>query len=246
MHPVVIALKYLTSFQFGKPKGFKYEELKQSVPFFPLIGVFLGMLLVLENLLFAHLLPKEVVSVLILFTLFVITNKRLYKGAGYVSEAYFNGKNSTQRESIIKSYPFGYYGILGIFFAIILKYSALNSITDEHQNQMIATMPLYSRWSIAYLAFSTSLKGADSLNCDRLFPKIDFKEFSVATFFLVLGGVLTLGIQFFLIFVINFIVTISGQFILNKTFKNLSDSIIGAFNEFTEVSTILTGFILIW
>ena len=158
MKRFLIAFQFLTIMPVKVKGDIREDDIAGSSIFFPLVGAFQGMIVMLSALLLIKVFSAEVVTVLILLIL-IITNKGLHlDGLADTFDALgvaSTGNETVDREkrlSAMKDSRIGSIGAIGIVFTILIKFVLLNALflTGPWGTVylLLFMMPVLSKWAM--------------------------------------------------------------------------------------------------
>ena len=136
------ALGFLTVIPVGK--GASPRDLGRSIPFFPLVGLLLGLLLAgADRLLW--FLPGAVVNVLLLVILALATGGLHLDGFIDTCDGLVGLKKPHERWEIMNESRVGGFGVIGAVLLLLLKYAALLALPQRLEALIL--MPILGRWA---------------------------------------------------------------------------------------------------
>ena len=235
------ALEFLTIVRFHKDAD--NQGLDSSASYFPLIGGFLGLILIgINNLLF-KIFPAPLLSLILVSTLDILTGGLHLDGMADSCDAIFSGKDKQEMLAIMHDSHKGTFGILGIITLILFKLSLLSLMPAHAKNLGLFLMALLSRYcmslSIAYFPYARREgKAKIFFNTHRL------KMFLLSTLFTFILLGLTLRWVSMLILPLVIIFTLSINTLIKKIIGGLTGDTIGAVCELNEVVALMSIFIL--
>jgi adenosylcobinamide-GDP ribazoletransferase len=151
---MLTAIRFLTIFPLPyRPGG--ADSIGKSLPYFPLVGLLLGLILLGLQYLLALILPPPVVTVLLVIALAIMTGAHHIDGLADTCDALVIGKSREERLAIMADTRTGAFGITGICLILIAKY-ALFSVSPTFPALLL--MPALSRWAVtgAVVAFPSA------------------------------------------------------------------------------------------
>jgi adenosylcobinamide-GDP ribazoletransferase len=146
MQSLVAAFKYLTIWGRLLPKPPLDESHGAIALYFPLVGLFLGLLLALLNYALGRSLDSELLSILLISFLVIATGAAHCDGAKKTFDALLSkrlGPKNAQ-ESI--------FGSIVLFVLILLKIRAVE-VTDDKIAVSLLLAPALARWSLVIFIF---------------------------------------------------------------------------------------------
>lgn len=231
------ALEFLSVLHFSKNTD--NQGLQSSARYFPLIGGFLGLILIALNNLLFKLFPEPLLSLILVTTLFILTGGLHLDGLADSCDAIFSGKDKPGMLEIMHDSHKGTFGIIGIVTIILFKLSLLTLMPTGFKNLGLFLMTVLSRYSmslsIAGFPYARSFgKAKVFFNAGRL------KMFLLSTLFTLILLGLTLKWVSVLILPLVIIFTLSINAGIKKIIGGLTGDTIGAVCELNEVVVLIS------
>ncbi len=135
------ALRFLTILPLGKPADFSGHRM---VPYFPLAGLILGLLLALIDAMLQHIFPLNIVSLIDVVFLAVVTGALHLDGLADTADGLFSHRSSLDALKIMKDSRVGTMGILALIFVLGTKWAGLSSL-HEYRAFYLIIIPAYAR-----------------------------------------------------------------------------------------------------
>lgn len=146
MRHLVAALQFITILPLGKAE---YYDPPKMVPYFPLVGILLGLLLALFDSLVAGLWTPSVVALLDVIFLAVLTGAFHLDGLGDTADGLFSPRPKDQALDIMKDSRIGTMGLVAILFGLGLKWGGILNL-DAHRSVLLIIVPSYARAGILF------------------------------------------------------------------------------------------------
>lgn len=159
MRRFIIALQFLTIIPLDKDLKVTEEDLGKSMLYFPLVGLFIGGCLVFSSQVLSSILPLRVVDGLLITLLVLFTGSIHLDALADTIDGIASGKDKTDRLRIMKDGKVGAMGVVGIIIVLMLKYLALNSLSQTLKCQSLLLMPMMGRWSQVMVAYFSDYAG---------------------------------------------------------------------------------------
>lgn len=239
----LVALRFLTILPAGKSTSDK-ERLPQAMIFFPLIGFFLGLILVSANSLFSFIHLDKLATCVILVTFLIILTGGLHlDGLADTTDALLSGKSRAQMLKIMRESQIGTMGSLSLICVILLKLSFLCALPWKVINVALITMCLVSRYSLVLVIFlfpyvreqGKAKALSEGVNRRILLSASGITLFCVLLF-LGLKGLVALML------VVPFAYVLGES--ISKRIGGITGDTLGAINELTEVFALFIILIL--
>lgn len=149
----VTAVQFLTILPVRRKREPDENDLARSMPYFPVVGFLIGIVLVYSDGLFLWLVPDTISNVLLLAFSVLLTRGLHVDGLADTIDGLAGGRDPHSRLAIMKDSRIGTAGALGVFFLLLLKYAALNSLFTNYKAAALLTAPVFGRWSQMLMMF---------------------------------------------------------------------------------------------
>lgn len=146
MRNLISALQFITILPLGKARAF---DAPKMVPYFPLVGLLLGALVALFDILIARFWAPPVVAILDVVLLAVLTGAFHLDGLGDTADGLFSPRSRDQALEIMKDSRIGVMGLVAIVFALALKWGGIQGL-DAHRSLLLIIVPAYARAGILF------------------------------------------------------------------------------------------------
>jgi len=174
MHPFLIALQFLTRLPLNVTGEWKAESVGQSLLYYPLVGLVIGVLLVFTASIFGN--DRVMVVAAILLTVWVIISGGLHlDGLADSADAWAGGLGDRDRTlEIMKDSRAGPIAIVVLLLVLLLKFSVLNSIVEKESWQLLIVAPVLARGLVILLFMTTPYVRGNGLGSDmaKYLPEI--------------------------------------------------------------------------
>lgn len=237
MRDFLTALGFLTLFPHPQYDDFDGKDLGRSMAAFPLVGLFLGIILVIANFIFTSFLPEGLTNILLIALLVILTGGLHLDGFMDTLDGIGGGNNKEKILTIMRDSRVGAFGVIGIVLLLMIKWEALN-VLGGLKVPALLLMPTASRFAMALLTHISPYARdeglgrpfADGLTKDRVY------------FALAVTLIISLFIADMKGLVIVFIIT-GLTFVWSRWFRNkiggVTGDIIGAWNEMSELLVVV-------
>lgn len=238
---------FLTALQFLTiiPVRGKDEYLEQSTAFFPVVGLFLGLVLAGVNIILSPFLSEVAIWIVIIAGLSLLTGAIHLDGVADTFDALGGSMEREERLKIMRDSRIGAIGTVAVSCILLLKIGGLSTIPSEFLGRALILMVVLSRWSlVGGCGFSSYAheSGGKAL----VFMKDYNKKYLVmATLFTFAISLLCIGWKGIIVFIlIGFASFLLIKF-LNKQFGGMSGDTLGMLNESIEVLSLFLIGILV-
>lgn len=135
------ALQFLTILPLGKPRHFIGHRM---VPYFPVVGLILGLLLALLDKVLQYVFPLSIVSLIDLVFIAVVSGALHLDGVADTADGLFSHKSREESLRIMKDSRVGTMGILALIFILSTKWAGISSLHEDRALYLIL-IPAYAR-----------------------------------------------------------------------------------------------------
>jgi len=149
MKSLLAAIQFLTIIPFprgGVAAGEK--ELEWSVPFFPVVGLLIGIVVAVFDAIVGYVFPPFPASVLTVIALVGISGGLHMDGLADTADGFFSARPRDQILDIMRDSRTGVMGVIAVASVLILKVAAVASLSPSLRPGIIALMPLAGRCSL--------------------------------------------------------------------------------------------------
>ena len=157
LRPLICAWQFLTAVPLTREcHDPAPDELAGSMLWYPFVGILLGGLLALTDVVLARWLPREVVAALLILVLVAMTRGLHQDGLADTLDGLAGGRSASDRLTIMRDPCIGAIGATGLFLSLILRYGALVSVPEALRAQVLLCMPAMGRWGMVVGAYGTA------------------------------------------------------------------------------------------
>ncbi len=148
MKRFLLAVTFLTRLPIPISKKVSGEEIGESTPFFPLVGLLIGAILVGIDYLSLHVWPQSVVNIILIVCSIALTGGLHLDGFMDTCDGIFSGRDRETMLEIMRDSQTGAMGVLGAICIIALKIGFLSAIRGSDRWQSLLVFPMLGRWGI--------------------------------------------------------------------------------------------------
>ncbi len=231
------ALHFLTIIPPFSHKPFDAKDLGKSVAYYPIIGGFIGLFLLVVDRLLSLIFPISVVGAL-LITLWVGVSGALHLDGFLDScDGILGGANSEDRLRIMKDERVGAFALIGGLLLILIKYTSLVSLFNL-RDQALLLSPIISRWGMSMAIVCFPYGRTVGLGKD-IKSFADWRQALISTILTVIGAWIIAGFWGILILIIASLFFLGISYFFIKRIPGLTGDSYGAINELVEVLVLL-------
>jgi adenosylcobinamide-GDP ribazoletransferase len=191
MRSFLAAIQFLTVIPF--PRSFNPGEvnLGRSVPYFPVVGLLIGVLAAILGQLMAAVLPPLPACAIVVIFLLAVSGGLHMDGLADTADGFFSARPRERVLEIMRDSHVGVMGVIAVVSIILLKFSLLASLPSAQYVNIIILMPLAGRCA-SVIMMTTLPYVRDKGGIASLFDKKRSRLHALwAVLFLVIAGSLT-------------------------------------------------------
>jgi len=232
------ALRFLTILPVSRSREVPSQELARSTGYFPLVGIIIGLILAGSYWLLQFILPLSVITGLLLVGVAVLSGGLHLDGFVDTFDGIGGHKTVEARWQVMHDSRAGAFGIVSVFFLLLVKYFSLASVPQAVIMPSLVLMPVLSRWAMVYALSAYPYAKPSGLGT-AFKEGANWRRFLVATsialavtipFFRLAGLVIMLGV---------WLTTLAMASYLRRKFSCLTGDTYCAINEVTEVTVLI-------
>ena len=234
MRKFLAALQFLTIFPVRINK-MKEEELGESMAFFPVIGLLIGISTAILNYFLSHLMSENIVNIFLIIWIVIVTGGLHLDGFADTCDGIFSWRSDKNEIlKIMRDSRIGTMGVLGIFIILLLKYELLSNISGKEKYIALILMPVFGRFSQTVSAFALPY-ARETSGAASFIRHLNIKTIIFSS---ILFLVITTPVWFpkvFLIDLVSIIILVPLLLFFNKKLGGITGDVLGAINEIVEI-----------
>ncbi len=249
----IAALRFLTVIPFPIRRQITPEETGNSVVFYPVVGLIIGLILFALWWLLEFLAWP--LSTVFLIVVLILLNGALHLD-GFIDtcDGLAGNKPAEERLRIMKDSRVGAFGVIGAALLILVKFVSLDSLVLEKVfSSSLILMPVFGRWAMVYAIVAFPYARSDGLGT-MVKKYATWKKFSFATIItvaLAIGIGAWLKIPYFYLVcpaIVGgiWLITVLWAWYLRRKFGGLTGDCYGAICEVAEVGLLIIINILVF
>jgi adenosylcobinamide-GDP ribazoletransferase len=234
------AFRFMTIFPIGNPENFDAQKM---IPFFPVVGLFLGILLAGVDWAASRLWPQPVVCLLDVAFLVAATGAFHVDGAADTADGLLGHRSREKALAIMKDSRIGAMGAIAILCIFAVKWAGISGLHD-HRALVLILVPAYARsaalFGIRFLEYGRPAGGTGYALFQTPLVGKNFLAAAIPAGLSILMGVqgIWLNVSFILI-------TVLMIRFYKKRMGCITGDMLGAMIETTEALLFLAGAISI-
>lgn len=155
LRPLLIALQFLTILPVNHKHPLDTTATARSLYYYPLVGFFIGAVLVLLGYLLSDA-PPHIAAALILAAWALFTGALHLDGLADSADAWLGGLNSREKTlAIMKDIHCGVVAVVTLVMVLLIKFTALTELMTTQQWASIALAPVLARTFVVVLFATT-------------------------------------------------------------------------------------------
>jgi adenosylcobinamide-GDP ribazoletransferase len=151
MRPLLAAIQFLTVIPFPKSFTGSQKELEKCMPFFPVVGLLIGIVIAAFDHVVGLIFPPLAASVMTAIAMTGISGGLHMDGLADTADGFFSARPRERVLEIMRDSRTGVMGVLAVVFVIVLKVSVLISLFPPLRPGIIVLMPLAGRCSFVVM-----------------------------------------------------------------------------------------------
>ncbi|MFP7755551.1 adenosylcobinamide-GDP ribazoletransferase [Thermodesulfobacteriota bacterium B35] len=148
LRSLVAALRFLTIAPIPGQSGMAGDDLARSTPYFPLVGLLIGLACAPLAWLLSLLLPPAVAAVLVTTLLFAVSGGLHLDGLADTADGLFSARSRERMLAIMRDSRIGAMGVIALVVLLLLKVTALASLDRDRLPAAVVLMPVAGRCAI--------------------------------------------------------------------------------------------------
>ena len=146
MRHLISAIQFITILPVGKPGPFEPQKM---MPYFPLVGILLGLLVAIFDRLVANFWTQPVVALLDVILLAVVTGAFHLDGLGDTADGLLGQRPVEKALAIMKDSRIGTMGLVAVAFGLALKWAGIAGL-DVNRSLLLIIVPAYARSGVLF------------------------------------------------------------------------------------------------
>ncbi|MDD5042900.1 MAG: adenosylcobinamide-GDP ribazoletransferase [Candidatus Omnitrophica bacterium] len=232
---ILAAVTFLTVFPFSGKGEADPRELGKAMGFFPLAGLFIGLILACAYALSSLFFSPLFVSVLVIVLWAFLSGLLHLEGFVDAADGFSAGCGREKTLEIMKDHHCGAKGVILLVLLIVSKIAVFNETPDSLRIAALLLAPVAGRWAMVCAAclcpYARKTGGFGRVfveNCGK-------REFFLSSFIFVFTASFLLRLGVFIWIVPFLFFVFISLFWLNRRIGGVTGDILGALNEVSEL-----------
>ena len=219
------------------------EDSGKAVSFFPVVGLFLGLVLFGLNYSLGLFLPSILVNVLLLIALVILTGALHLDGFIDTCDGLALKSSTLDKLEIMSDSRVGGFGVVGGCCLIIAKFAALSALPVGLRAIALILMPILARWGMVYAISIFPSAKKEGMGW-AIKQGVNWKGLGCATAFSLITVLVLLRWWGAALMAALCLILLAFSKYLCSRFGGLTGDNYGAINEFAEVVMLILMFIV--
>ena len=216
------------------------SDLARSMGWFPVVGLVLGILLAVSDLLLAAVFSPGIVNVLIIVILVILTGGLHLDGLADSVDGLAGGQTVADRLRIMRDAHIGAVGATGLMLALGLRYAALIALPQSDRFALLLCMPAVGRWAMVVGGIGAPYARREGGLAHPFLQQLSGRDVIGATVVLGIAYVLSVGLVGALIGCVVIAAVARGLTgLAQKLLGGITGDTLGATNEIAEIVFLL-------
>lgn len=181
---VLTAIQYFTRLPVPRWVGYSERQLNDASRYFPLVGILVGLFTGVVFVLTLRVFPQPIAVLLAMLSGILLTGGFHEDGLADTCDGFGGGQDRPQILAIMKDSRIGSYGVLGLVFALLLKFSALAMLPAAQFVAISAAAHAFSRFMAVSLIYTQRyVRDDDSARAKPAAQSLSHDAFACAALF---------------------------------------------------------------
>jgi adenosylcobinamide-GDP ribazoletransferase len=234
------AISFLTVIPVGRQVAVDPTVAGRSGCYFPVIGLFIGLMLALENQILTIYLPRMAVDLILIITLVAFTGALHLDGLADTFDGLVASRNREETLIIMQDSQIGSFGSVALFSVLLLKFGFLYLLPAALKTASLLVFPVISRWVLLVEAKIFPYAKQENSFTAIFIKNLKWKDVIFASLFSLV--VVTVSMSFLGLFLMVGALAFAllfGSYLLYRI-KGVTGDTLGALLELSEVLILFT------
>ena len=238
------AAQFLTIFPIRLKKEINPEEFGKALVYFPVVGLFIGLLLIFIEYIGSFFLPASVLKICLILFLIIITGGLHLDGLADTVDAVASRKKGEDALRLMREGTIGPLGAAAVMISLAVKYLVLMEFFGLKLYAVLLLFPLMGRIGIVTGCFLFSYARNEG-TAKFFIGKHNRVGFVIAFVISFIAGAFIMGIRgLFILASIIFVVNVFGRYFTNR-FGGITGDSLGFMNECGELVFLIGATVII-
>lgn len=221
------------------------EDFANSMAFFPLVGMLIGVLLVVLRRIFYYLPISPLIGDTLVLIVWIWLSGGLHlDGFADSIDGFSGGHNKEEILNIMKDSSTGAKGVVALVSLLLLKFVLLVEMPFFLKDAALFFTPTIGRWSMVIAAFLGKPARLKNSMGKLFMDYVGWREIIFASLTMAVVGILLFKLYFLPLVIIGIAIVLLMLKYCQKKIGGISGDVLGAINEIVEVFILLSVCIL--
>ena len=230
-----LALQFLTVFRIPVEAEVDERVVSKSMAWFPVVGLLVGFLMAGVWGRLASIFPSSFLSLLVVLLLAVVTRGLHLDGLSDTLDGLGGGYTREKRLEIMKDSHVGAFGVIGIVFAILLKWVAIWKLPEQARVSVLMLFPVLSRFAMVLVAWRCPYARREGGLGQTYVDSLGGKTVLIATLCTALISIMLLSYWGVLLLIFTVLLSGAASVFFTWTLGGVTGDVLGAINEICEI-----------
>ncbi|WP_319001904.1 adenosylcobinamide-GDP ribazoletransferase [Clostridium algoriphilum] len=236
LNDFLLFFQFFTRIPINKSLKCDKENFRRGSVFFPVVGLFIGIVQWIIYYMLIKVLPVNITAVFVVIIPIIITGGLHVDGLGDTCDGFFSLKGDKYKIiEVMKDSTVGTYATIAIVFDMLARYAAVNTIIQINLPLILIATPIIARFTVVFISFIG--KNAKETGSGNIFiGNIDVKRLVISGIITIIFGTLLIGLNKSIILIVSGLLL---SFLINKFCESkitgLTGDSLGANNELVEI-----------
>jgi adenosylcobinamide-GDP ribazoletransferase len=218
--------------------NFTNQEIGRSSTYFPVVGLFIGLVLLGLNYILKLILPPALVNLLLLSVLVVVSGGLHLDGLADTMDGMAGHRTPDRRLEIMRDSRIGGFGAIALVLVLLVEYVFLNSIQGNWFLYSLVLAPVLSRWAMVSSIFAHPYARSEGLG--KAFKQVvNWQQFWIATLISVIVAVGLFRVAGMVVMAFTWLIFTLVAFYFRGRLKGLTGDTYGAINEIAFIAVLV-------
>ena len=147
------AFRFLTVIPLPGTFGSALEDLRGALPFFPIVGIVLGLLSGAAAWVSWQFFPSLVAAVIVTFVLLSFSGALHLDGLADSADGFFSSRERSRVLEIMRDSRIGVMGVIAVLLVVLLKVSVLSGLERDDAVRAAFLMPVAGRSALVLMIY---------------------------------------------------------------------------------------------
>jgi adenosylcobinamide-GDP ribazoletransferase len=240
LNDFLLFFQFFTRIPINKNLNCDKENFRRGSVFFPIVGLFVGVVQWLIYYILIKVLPVNITAVFVVIIPILVTGGLHVDGLGDTCDGFFSFKGDKNKIiEIMKDSTVGTYASIAIVFDMLARYVAVSTVIEMNLPLILIATPIIARFTVVFICYIG--KNAKVTGSGNIFiANIHNKQIVIVAAITVILSSLLIGLNKSSILIVA---ALAFTFLFNKFCESkitgLTGDTLGANNELVEILTMI-------